>query len=245
MLRDIASTGWGVKVALKAGTGDGLRGGVLAAVVFGFLPSRSGPVTLEFRLQGRLASFLTVCLITGSSVGIACGLAITLYNRGNLGTQVSAGLLVGLLVGPAIGVLAVCLDTPSVLDRAVNPSSSLRLDRRAAITYSVGYAVAAGAAAWPDYGLNPGAPGYGIISVIVFGIAFYLASFFSTASGRHMIASVWLWLQGRLPLRSTEFLDDAHTRRVLRQIGAIYQFRHARLQDRLGSASTDFPVQVR
>ena len=79
----------------------------------------------------------------------------------------------------------------------------------------------------------------------MFGIAFYLVSFFSTASGRHMIASVWLWLQGRLPLRSTEFLGDAHTRGALRQIGAIYQFRHARLQDRLGSASTDLPVPVR
>ena len=32
-----------------------------------------------------------------------------------------------------------------------------------------------------------------------------------------MIASVWLWLQGRLPLRSTEFLDDAHTRGALRR----------------------------
>ena len=138
-------------------------------------------------------------------------------------------------------MLAVCLDTPSVLDRAVNPSSSLRLDRRAAITYSVGYAVAAGAVAWTGFGFDPDAAGYGIISVIWFGIAFYLVSFFSTASGRHMIASVWLWLQGRLPLRSTEFFDDAHTRGALRQIGAIYQFRHARLQDRLGSARTDLP----
>jgi hypothetical protein len=177
---------------------------------------------------------------------------MALAGFGDLAIQVSAGLL----VGPAIGVLAVCLDTPSVLDRPVNPSSSLRLDRRAAITYSVGYAVAAGAAATADavatgsaelpaYNFNPGAAGYGIISVIDYGIAFYLASFFSTASGRHMIVSVWLWLQGRLPLRSTEFLDDAHTRGALRQIGGIYQFRHARLQDRLGSARTELSVQVR
>lgn len=244
MLGHIASHA-GVEFALKAGTEEGLRIGVLTAVVFGFLPSRSGPVTLEFRLHGRLASFLTVCLLTGSSVGVAWGLVMALNEGGDLGIQVSAGLLVGLLVGPAIGVVAVCLDTPSVLDRPVNPSSSLRLDRRAAITYSVGYAVAAGGAAWPAYGFNSGGGLYGITSVIEFGIAFYLASFFSTASGRHMIASVWLWLQGRLPLRSTEFLDDAHTRGALRQIGGIYQFRHARLQDRLGSARTDLAVQVR
>ncbi|HZE16159.1 MAG TPA: hypothetical protein VE197_10860, partial [Mycobacterium sp.] len=51
MLNNIASAR-GVGFALKAGTEEGLRIGVLAAVVFGFLPSRSGPVTLEFRLQG-------------------------------------------------------------------------------------------------------------------------------------------------------------------------------------------------
>ena len=242
MLINIASPA-GLEDALKAGTEEGMRGGVLTAVVFGFLPSRSGPVTLEFRLHGRLASFLTVCLLTGSSVGMAFGLVMALYKREIWGRRSRPGA--GLLVGAAIGVVAVCLDTPSVLDRPVNPSSSLRLDRRAAITYSVGYAVAAGAVAWPAYGLNLGAAVYGIISVIVFGIAFYLASFFSTASGRHMIASVWLWLQGRLPLRSTEFLDDAHTRGALRQIGGIYQFRHARLQDRLGSARTDLPAQMR
>jgi hypothetical protein len=64
----------------------------------------------------------------------------------------------------------------------------------------------------------------GVTSVIVFAMAFYLASFFSTASGRHMIASVWLWLQGRLPRRSTDFLDDARTRGALRPIGGIYQY---------------------
>jgi hypothetical protein len=29
------------------------------------------------------------------------------------------------------------------------------------------------------------------------------------------------------------FLADAHRRAVLRQVGAVYQFRHARLQDNL------------
>jgi hypothetical protein len=67
----------------------------------------------------------------------------------------------------------------------------------------------------------------------VSGFAFYPVSFFSTASGRYLIASVWLWLRGELPLHSTRFLDDAHTRGALRQIGGVYQFRHAQLQDRL------------
>jgi hypothetical protein len=33
------------------------------------------------------------------------------------------------------------------------------------------------------------------------------------------------------------FLDDAYRRGVLRRAGAVYQFRHARLQDRLAATS--------
>lgn len=44
---------------------------------------------------------------------------------------------------------------------------------------------------------------------------------------------VQLAFRWRTPLRLMRFLDDAHQRGVLRTIGPIYQFRHARLQDRL------------
>ena len=221
-----------------------MHDGVFAAVVFGFLPLRSGPVTLEFRLHGRLASFLSVCLLTGCSAGIAWGLVMALVKWGNLGRGLGRGA--GRASGRARDWRGRGLPRHAVgPGPAVSPSSSLRLDRRAALSYSVGYAIAAGGVAWTLYGFDPDAAGDGIVSVLTFGIAFYVASFFSTASGWHMIASVWLWLQGRLPLRSTEFLDDAHTRGALRQIGGIYQFRHARLQDRLGSARTDLPVQLR
>ncbi|MFJ8934388.1 NACHT domain-containing protein [Streptomyces sp. NPDC102365] len=39
--------------------------------------------------------------------------------------------------------------------------------------------------------------------------------------------------RGRLPWRLQHFLDDAHRLGVLRQVGPIYQFRHARLQEHL------------
>jgi hypothetical protein len=38
---------------------------------------------------------------------------------------------------------------------------------------------------------------------------------------------------GGLPWRLTAFLEDAHRLGVLRQAGTVYQFRHARLRDRL------------
>lgn len=44
---------------------------------------------------------------------------------------------------------------------------------------------------------------------------------------------VWLPANGRLPWALPRFLEDAYERGVLRRAGAVYQFRHARLQDHL------------
>jgi hypothetical protein len=60
----------------------------------------------------------------------------------------------------------------------------------------------------------------------------YALSF--TAWGQWVVFSrLWLPLTGQLPWAVMAFLDDAYQRGVLRQSGAVYQFRHARLQDRL------------
>ncbi|MFD8981234.1 helix-turn-helix domain-containing protein [Streptomyces sp. NPDC059564] len=58
-----------------------------------------------------------------------------------------------------------------------------------------------------------------------------------TAWGQWVILTrVWLPLTGKLPWNAAEFLDDAYGRGVLRQTGAVYQFRHSRLQHHLGDA---------
>jgi len=58
-----------------------------------------------------------------------------------------------------------------------------------------------------------------------------------TAWGQWVLLSrVWLPLTGRLPWTMVTFLDDAYHRGVLRQAGAVYQFRHARLQGHLSHA---------
>jgi hypothetical protein len=48
-----------------------------------------------------------------------------------------------------------------------------------------------------------------------------------------ILIRVWLPLTGQLPWPVHAFLTDAHHRGVLRQTGAVYQFRHARLQHHL------------
>lgn len=42
---------------------------------------------------------------------------------------------------------------------------------------------------------------------------------------------IWLALRGDLPWNLMAFLDDAHRRGILRQAGAVYEFRHGRLQE--------------
>lgn len=69
----------------------------------------------------------------------------------------------------------------------------------------------------------------------VFALAIGLALVASRAWGVYLLTRCWLTARERLPLRLMRFLDDAHHRGVLRNAGAVYQFRHARLQDRLTS----------
>ncbi|MEU6279938.1 helix-turn-helix domain-containing protein [Streptomyces sp. NPDC047028] len=72
----------------------------------------------------------------------------------------------------------------------------------------------------------------GAVGGIGGGVSYVLAF---TAWGQWVVLTrIWLPLTGRLPWDTAAFLDDAYHRGVLRQTGAVYQFRHARLQHHLG-----------
>jgi transcriptional regulator with XRE-family HTH domain len=88
-------------------------------------------------------------------------------------------------------------------------------------------AVVAGGLVFPP----AGTPFRAALAGTVFGIAVGLAIFLSRAWGWFVITRAWLAMRGKLPLRLMRFLADAHRRGVLRQAGAVYQFRHAHLQD--------------
>ena len=57
----------------------------------------------------------------------------------------------------------------------------------------------------------------------------------TTASDRFADARVWLACGRRMPWRVMAFLADASDRGALRQSGAVYQFRHVRLRQRLST----------
>jgi hypothetical protein len=58
------------------------------------------------------------------------------------------------------------------------------------------------------------------------------------------LASAQLRRRGETPTRLLRFLDDAHKRQVLRTVGPTYQFRHARLQDRLDKTREPAPREA-
>ncbi|SEL14549.1 helix-turn-helix domain-containing protein [Streptacidiphilus jiangxiensis] len=67
------------------------------------------------------------------------------------------------------------------------------------------------------------------------GAAAYVFTF--TAWGQWLVlVRFWLPLTGRLPWNTAAFLDDAYGRGALRRSGAVYQFRHVRLQHHLARA---------
>ena len=94
-----------------------------------------------------------------------------------------------------------------------------------------------------------GGLGGGLFSAVLGGLAFGLGggllaglglglwySNTEAAWGRFVLARYWLALRRRLPWRLMGFLADAHKQRgVLRQAGAVYQFRHVDLQRRLAT----------
>jgi hypothetical protein len=87
-----------------------------------------------------------------------------------------------------------------------------------------------GIAYGPLRGLEVGTV-FGLESAFGAGLGYGLSL---TAWGQWVALSrIWLPLTGRLPWALIAFLDDAHQRGVLRQAGAVYQFRHARIQSHL------------
>jgi hypothetical protein len=75
--------------------------------------------------------------------------------------------------------------------------------------------------------------GLGLAAGAVFGLAIGVTTVLSRSWGAYLLSQSWLATRGQTPLQLNRFLEDAHRRGVLRQVGAAYQFRHARLHDRL------------
>ncbi|MFE7095598.1 NACHT domain-containing protein [Streptomyces erythrochromogenes] len=150
------------------------------------------------------------------------------------------GLLSALVTGTVGGVvhlvvrqgLAQVYVTEDVLR---GPRAVLRQYAVIGLLSALAVALATGAAVggWlsRELGARPGAVlGF---SALVGGAA-GVATLLGSAWGSYQVSRVWFCLTRRLPWRFWAFLDDAHERGVLRQTGAVHEFRHLRVQELLG-----------
>ncbi|GAA0526422.1 NACHT domain-containing protein [Paractinoplanes ferrugineus] len=143
-------------------------------------------------------------------------------------------LAMGMAVGVVSGIVVGTRGEPIELPRAASPLEVLGRDRRLFWIFG---------------------PGLGFLAAVLFGASGALlvdnragiilvglvAAFYAAAAGGmgkaawgwFVLARWWWFLRRRAPLRAVRFLRDAHRRGVLRQVGAVWQFRHIDLQRRL------------
>jgi hypothetical protein len=235
-------------IALENWLGFGLAFGLThgAALRFGgeaFEPSR---VRLRARggarrLRARFGPRLMIGFVGGVGLGLMLGLvsAAGLNPIGLAGFGFLGGLATGAGLGTLCGLgwgLAAGLEAPIDVRSAVSPADLLRTNRATVVVQFAGWGLVLGLAHLLVVTLKLGhvLPA-GFLLDLVLGPVFGLAIGASlTAWGRWLVfARVWLPLTGRLPWSVAGFLDDACRRGVLRQVGAVYQFRHARLQAHL------------
>ncbi|MDT7726059.1 MAG: hypothetical protein QOI21_2635 [Actinomycetota bacterium] len=249
-----------------------------AGVITHTIGTRPGPQRVEATFTGIIPRFARR-FAAGAVAGTCLG----------FGWSLPAGVIVLLatVFGLAVGV-HVWLGTPQDASRVSSPTTVLRQDRAAALSFTAAFTaslglfyalalrltqdeptiqildssfdvvlsaaggIAAALLGW-HFAPKPGALAYGIAGALIggqvitdvpdvahaaaagglFGLAVGLSVCLSRAWGAFGCTRWWLTVRGHVPLRLMTFLDDAHRRGVLRQVGAVYQFRHARLQERL------------
>lgn len=237
----------------------GLAAGLAFGLAFGFV---GGPVAglVAGLLTLLLCAFLVGMVIAKAEDGGSGPRQMTFgFNVYRLGGQVfngllngAAGLALGIGIGfvlgdaPLIGgimfaILAMFngwtnsfiragLGVPVSVAQAVTPASTLASDRRVSVFLLIVYG-------WV-FMLARGFES-GFASEFVFGLAFGIAvgllMVASAAWPSFVVTRALLAARGQVPYGLIRFLDDAYHRGVLRQAGAVYQFRHVRLQQHLAA----------
>ena len=153
------------------------------------------------------------------------------------GSVVAVVLELALVVGFAAGIMAVAglEGVPGDLAEAASPRAVLAHDRRMALLFTLAAGPAAGVLVGVMAGSGVGVPAGIAIGVVAGAVVGLGVSARQTAWPSYLLTVGWLAFSHRLPRSLMGFLADAHQRGVLRQAGAVYQFRHIDLQHRLAT----------
>jgi hypothetical protein len=143
-----------------------------------------------------------------------------------------------------LGILAVewflsGLAVPVDVSSATEPAALLRRARSVYLLRCV-VALISIAAIWLWCGTTIAVADAGL-TVAGFVIVVVAGSSTRSAWPRYLETRLRLSVRQRLPWRVLPFLEDAHRRGVLRQVGATYQFRHIRLQQQLAADYSPVP----
>jgi NACHT domain len=178
------------------------------------LPLAVPGFTLVVVIAAVIAAVIVAVVVAGVVVGVVVGIA--------------AGIVVGVAGGIVAGIAAAVM-AGAMLRESPRPVRGIRLQRpsRGNVAAGIVNGVVVGVVAGVVAGVAVGA--------VVSGIG----SFVFSAWPSYGIARIWLAMRRRLPWPLMGFLDDAHRRGVLRQAGAVYQFRHIELQHRLAERDAD------
>jgi NACHT domain len=235
---------WGIAAGIAAGVGTILKGRR------GDRPAQGMRWSLRKGWPAASVTGVAAALIGVLSGGSAFGL--------------SFGLIFGLTCTIALVTLGGFEGVPGDLAAGASPLVVLARDRSAALSLAMATGVAAciasgvvadavahttfGPLAYAKYDSEDQAALAFALAIaasagLTIGTGFGLiVSGFGSAWPGWLIARAWLALRGRLPWPLMSLLTDAHKRGVLRQVGAVYQFRHINLQHRL--ATRPYPDQV-
>jgi hypothetical protein len=148
------------------------------------------------------------------------------------------GLAVGAAGGLTVG-LSRWASTPVTNAQPQTPSVTLRRDLELVSVRSLAFGLMLGPAFGIAGAVAKGFAGLfaaveaGIAFGIAGGVVFVLTFGFTGAGSVYLVTVAVLGARRRVPRRLMRFLDDAHRLGLLREAGPAFQFRHAKLQDRL------------
>ncbi len=231
--------GVGLGLGLWAGLGlwIGLVSGILTVYLL-FAFGLGGPPRRMGKLRMRRALSRTNLLI-----GLASGIVFGLLTNGDVRGLVHR-LVFGLVVGIGLGILVVV--GIGLGDALVDPDSATSLSPLTSWRADIRYTRVIGLGVGLVYGLV-----FVLVFVLVLGLrtglgfalaaGFFIGFLLGPSNSASLVSSLafaqlaWRW---HTPIRLMRFLEDARRRGVLRTVGPVYQFRHARLQDRLAEQAT-------
>jgi hypothetical protein len=247
-----AGLGCGFGFGLGLGLGFGLTSGFAGGLVGGLLGGLGGdlaggqPPRMAVKLQVmQVFSWQPISFAVASGVTFGLDLGFESGRMFGLG----AGLAIGLAMWLWLGLVdAAKGDRDS--GSSQSPATSWRLNWNYAFLMMLAFGLTAGLMTGLTFGLMTGPEGgvtggstfslaTGLTAGLMTGLTFGLVCGLSVSgTWPVLLASAQIARRWRTPVRLMRFLEDAHGRDVLRTVGPAYQFRHARLQDRLADAAS-------